>query len=147
MSVLKSRSEDPKEKSNGFLARYGVKPDSPVPDMKRRIDHHHPHTQPLLSTPLFSHLPALSTAAAQLSYCHDLPAHPTQHQQHQHQRSSTAVRDLRGLFAKHPSWAPGVLDAQRSGAVAPSGCVPYTGCTAVLPGLKRTIISRNLCSK
>ena len=41
MSVLKSRSENPKEKSDGFLARYGDKPDSPAPDMKRRSDDQH----------------------------------------------------------------------------------------------------------
>ena len=60
--MLKSQSKSSKEKSDGFLARYGVKPDSPVQDMKRRIDHHHPRTQPLLLNPLLSHLPALSSA-------------------------------------------------------------------------------------
>ena len=53
MSVLKSRSEN-QEKPDGVLARCGVKPDSPVPDMNRRSDHHHPRTQPLLFAPLFS---------------------------------------------------------------------------------------------
>ena len=39
-----------KRKSDGFLA-YADKPESDVPDMKRRSDHHHPRTQPPHPTP------------------------------------------------------------------------------------------------
>ena len=68
------------------------------PDVKRGSDHQNPRTKSLLFIHSFNLLSpsSLSTAAAQLSYCHDLPAHPTQQQQ---QRISTAVPGLRGQFA------------------------------------------------
>ena len=89
------------------------KADSPAPeDMKRRSDsHHHPRTQPI--THPFSHFPALSMPpAAQLSTGTIFP-----HTQRSSSSSSSRVaarrceRCLRGLFAKHPSWTPGVHGA------------------------------------
>ena len=128
--MLESRSENPKEKSDGFLARHGGEPDSAVPYMQRGSDHDHPRTLtlPHLFTPPVSRFPALHSSSGTVIHCwHDLPARPTQQQQQQ--QGGANDRGLGGLFAKHPSWAPGVLGALRSGAVAPAGCVPYTGCT------------------
>ena len=136
MNVLKSRSKNPK-RIRRFSGTFRGRNRRPVSDMKRGTDHHHPSPQPIIFTSLFSHPPpSFLVALQQLSSCHDLPAHPTQQQQ----RSSTVVRGLRSLFATHPSWAPGVLGAQGSGAVAPAGRVPYTSPTAALPGTERTTV-------
>ena len=133
--------------SDGFVARYGVEPESPVCQIGRReATITTPAPNPFSSLLLYYHLAAPSTAAARESCCYDLPAHRTQQQQQQ--GGSTEVRGLRGLFAKHSSWGSGrVWSAALGRGGAGSLCVMYTGGTAVILGIERTIISSNLYLK
>ena len=122
-SVLKPRSENTHEKSYGPVDvvkpwKYPTRQSrASREEVNRSITTHSTTTPP---HPLYL-TSDFSSASKQLS-CHfvHLPApNERRQQQLQQQYRSTAVRGRRGLFAKRPYWAPGVLGTQRSGAATP----------------------------
>ena len=103
--MQKSRREDPKAKSDGFLARYGAKPDGLGRDVKRgklaTISPPPPLPNPLFPLLYFSlsklspHPTATAQFSIQLSRFFRTPNDAAAQQQ---QSSSAAVRGSRGLL-------------------------------------------------